>query len=179
MPARRSEWERRVTHATDDTTGDAWKRDRIGAAERGENPLVIARMPSGFAVIGDTQFLPGYCVLLAAPQVAHLSDLPLAARRRYLLDMALLGEAVERACRDDGLRRINYEILGNTDTFVHAHVFPRYEWEPADLLPGPVWGYPRDRWTSPEYAYAEERHGALRGRIAAELSALLVAASGL
>jgi hypothetical protein len=53
-----------------------WRRDRIASAERGENPAVLLRMPSGFAVMGDTQFLPGYCLLLAAPKVAHLTDLP-------------------------------------------------------------------------------------------------------
>lgn len=31
----------------------------IAAALRGENTKVMARMRSGFAVIGDTQFLPG------------------------------------------------------------------------------------------------------------------------
>lgn len=30
-----------------------WRRDRIGSAERGENPMVLARLRSGFAVIGD------------------------------------------------------------------------------------------------------------------------------
>jgi hypothetical protein len=38
--------------------------DRIGAAHRGENPLVMARLRSGFAVVGDTQHLPGYSLLL-------------------------------------------------------------------------------------------------------------------
>ena len=27
--------------------------------------------------------------------------------------MSLIGEAIELACRDDGLRRVNYEVLGN------------------------------------------------------------------
>ncbi len=36
-----------------------WKDDRIGSAHRGENPMVMALMRSGFAVIGDTQHLPG------------------------------------------------------------------------------------------------------------------------
>ena len=73
-----------------------WRNDRIGSAERGVNPMVVARTPSGFVVIGDTQFLPGYCVLLASPKVGQLSDLPLGARGRFLLDMSLLGEAIER-----------------------------------------------------------------------------------
>lgn len=28
--------------------------------------------------------------------------------------------------------RVNYEIFGNLDPFVHAHVFPRYAWESED-----------------------------------------------
>ena len=37
---------------------DSWKNDRIGSSERGENPRVMVKMKSGFAVIGDNQFLP-------------------------------------------------------------------------------------------------------------------------
>ncbi len=155
---------------------DDWKRDRIGAAEAGANPMVIARMESGFAVIGDTQFLPGYCVLLASPQVAHLSDLDLPRRTAFLRDMSLLGEAIERACAGNGLRRVNYEILGDTDTYLHAHVFPRYEWEPADRLSGPVFLYPRERWTDTADQYDEERHGSLRARIGQHLADLTRAA---
>ena len=142
-----------------------WRNDRVGSAERGLNPLVLARLPSGFAVIGDTQFLPGYCVLLASPRVGELSDLPLGERGRFLLDMSLLGEAIERACRPDGLRRVNYEILGNADAYLHAHVFPRYRWEPAERARLPVWLYPRDRWTDAGCRYDDEAHGALRARI--------------
>jgi diadenosine tetraphosphate (Ap4A) HIT family hydrolase len=103
-----------------------WKSDRVGSAEAGINPMVIIKLGSGYAVMGDTQFLPGYCVLLASPQVGQLSGLDLEHRTAFLRDMSLLGEAVELACSQKGLLRVNYEILGNTDTFLHAHVFPRY-----------------------------------------------------
>lgn len=158
---------------------EIWKQDRIGVAERGENPTVIARMTSGYAVMGDTQFLPGYCVLLAAPQVAQLGDLPLAGRRAFLTDMALLGEAITAACTPTP-RRINYEILGNTDPFLHAHLFPRYDTEQPEYGRFPVWLYPRDRWTAPNYQFAEATHGNLKARIAAQLHQLMqqVAAPG-
>jgi hypothetical protein len=59
-----------------------WLDDRIGAAHRGENPLVMARMRSGFAVIGDTQHLPGYSLLLTDdPSVNHLTDLDWERRK--------------------------------------------------------------------------------------------------
>jgi len=144
-----------------------WRADRIGAAQRGENPMVIAAMRSGFAVIGDTQFLPGYCVLLASPRVASLEDLSPADRTVFLEDMGLLGQAVNAACAP---RRINYSIYGNTDAFLHAHVFPRYAWEPAERIPGPVWLYPRENWSDPARAYDETRDGALRARIAEALA---------
>src|SRR5262249_47304033 len=116
-----------------------WRHDRIGAAERGENPTVLCRLRSGFVVIGDTQFLPGYCVLLTSPRASHLTDLPHPQRQQFLLDMSLIGEAQEQVCRTNGLIRANYEIFGNTDTYLHAHIFPRYAWEPSERRSHSVW----------------------------------------
>ncbi|MFB7861058.1 HIT family protein [Streptomyces sp. NPDC056069] len=153
---------------------DDWRTDRIGTALRGENPTVLRRLRSAFAVMGDVQFLPGYTVLLVdEPGVQRLSDLPRPKRLAFLSDMDRLAEAVERACRrlDPAFRRVNIEILGNTDPFLHAHVWPRYTWEPADLVGGPVWTYPRDRWTDDRFALAP-RHDVLREEIGTELDRL-------
>ena len=73
---------------------DSWKNDRIGSAERDENPTVMVKMKSGFAVIGDNQFLPGYCVLLGYPKASSLNELTLAERTQYLIDMTLILEIV-------------------------------------------------------------------------------------
>ena len=140
-------------------TGD-WRTDRVGAALRGENPTVLRRLTSGFAVIGDVQFLPGYSVLLVdEPDVQRLPDLPRVKRLSFLSDMDRLGEAVERACRrlDPAFRRVNLEILGNTDPFLHVHVWPRFEWEPADVVRRPVWLYPRERWSDERFRLGRER----------------------
>jgi diadenosine tetraphosphate (Ap4A) HIT family hydrolase len=157
--------------------GADWRDDRIGSAHRGENPLVMARMRSGFAVIGDTQHLPGYSLLLTDdPSMNHLSDLDWERRKEFLFDLSLLGEAVERACRDNGLRRINYEVLGNSIPVLHGHVHARYEWEPPEKIGGPVWRYPQDERNDPEYAYSDARHGELRAAITAELQGLVALA---
>lgn len=151
-----------------------WRKDRIGSAHRGANPTVLRRLQAGFAVIGDVQFLPGYSVLLADdPAVRRLSDLPRSRRLAFLSDMDRLGEAVERACGrlDQAFRRINLEILGNTDPFLHAHVWPRYDWEPAELLGGPVWLYPRERWTD-DHCTLGPQHDVLRQTITEELDRL-------
>jgi diadenosine tetraphosphate (Ap4A) HIT family hydrolase len=154
--------------------GDEWRMDRIGSALRGENPTVLRRLAAGFAVIGDVQFLPGYSVLLVdEPGVQRLSELPRARRLSFLSDMDCLGEAVERACRgaDSAFRRVNLEILGNTDGYLHAHVWPRYEWEPAELVGMPVWLYPGERWRDGNFALGPQ-HDRLREAIGGELDQL-------
>ncbi|MBD0337720.1 MAG: HIT family hydrolase [Thermoleophilia bacterium] len=153
------------------------RENPIAAALRGENPMVMTRMRTGFAVIGDTQHLPGYSLLLSDRlDVDHLSDLPWPARRDFLLDLSLVGEAVFAVTRKRGARRINYEVLGNSWPHLHGHVHSRYEWEPRDKLGGPVWRYPREQRDAPEHAYDEARHGELRAAITAELKRLVRAA---
>jgi diadenosine tetraphosphate (Ap4A) HIT family hydrolase len=132
---------------------------------------VLARLPASFAVIGDVQWLPGYCVLLADdPAAGRLTDLPKPRRREFLDSMDRLGEAVELACgaADPAFRRINLEILGNTDAFLHAHIWPRYDWEPADRIGHPVWLYPGRNWADPATALGPQ-HDSLRAAIRAEL----------
>jgi diadenosine tetraphosphate (Ap4A) HIT family hydrolase len=120
--------------------------ERVEQARNGTNDKVICRMPSGWAVMGDVQFLPGYCLLLPDPVVASLNDLDADARATYLLDMA----------------RINYEILGNSEPELHCHIFPRYASEPDDKRKMPVWFYD---WKN-ALPYAEDVHGELRKAIA-------------
>jgi diadenosine tetraphosphate (Ap4A) HIT family hydrolase len=150
-----------------------WRSDRIGSALRGENPTVLARLPAGFAVIGDVQWLPGYCVLLSDdPAAERLSDLAPGQRSAFLDSMARLAAAVERACAasDPALRRVNIEILGNADAFLHAHIWPRYAWEPEEVRTRPVWLYPVERWHDPATALGPQ-HDDLRAAITANLSA--------
>lgn len=111
---------------------------RVEQARRGENPTVIRRMRSGWLVLGDVQFLPGYCVLLSDPVVDSLNDLPREQRLVFLDDLALAGDAVLSVT---GAARINYEILCNQEPALHAHVFPRYSHESDELRTRPVWFY--------------------------------------
>jgi diadenosine tetraphosphate (Ap4A) HIT family hydrolase len=114
---------------------------RVEAARAGANPTVISRMPSGWAVLGDVQFLRGYALLLADPAATDLNALDESRRIRFLQDMAILGDALLEVT---GAYRINYEILGNSEAALHAHVFPRYMSEPEDLRKGPAWLYDRE-----------------------------------
>jgi len=119
---------------------------RIEASRRGKNPTVICQVSSGWVVLGDIQFLRGYCLLLADPVVADINELLEAQRRQFLSDMVVVGDALLEVT--DAFR-INYSILGNADPALHAHIYPRYMSEPEDARRGPVYlGYSRETLAS-------------------------------
>jgi diadenosine tetraphosphate (Ap4A) HIT family hydrolase len=50
--------------------------------------------------------------------------------------MSIIGDALLEVT---GADLINYEILGNTDRALHAHIVPRYADEPDDKRRRPIW----------------------------------------
>ncbi len=100
--------------------------ERVDLARKGMTKTVICRMSTGWLVLGDNQNIPGYCVLLADPVVENIHSLNIKERTRFLKDMTIAGEALQKAVN---ARLINYSILGNADSGLHAHIHPRYEWE--------------------------------------------------
>ena len=148
-----------------------YRSDRIGSALAGTNPTVLRRLDAGFAVFGDNQHLPGYCVLLTdTPGVDRFTDLDPARQLVFLEDMAVLGRAVTAVCarRDPAFRRINLEIQGNTDPLLHAHVTPRYDWEPADIVGWPPTLHHWERRVE-ERPGMSEAYADLRADLAAEI----------
>ena len=137
--------------------------DSVAAARAGTNPSVIARLPSGWAVIGDVQFLPGYCLLLGDPVVPSLNDLSCQARAQFLEDMVRIGDAILKST--DSFR-INYEILGNSEPELHAHVIPRYASEPEERRLMPAWFYD---WEN-AVRFSEREHGHIVKAIRAQLA---------
>lgn len=147
-----------------------WKKDRIASALKGENPTVITRMKSGFVVLADPQFLPGYCILLSYPKVFSLNDLSLEQRADFLLDMSLIGDSISEVLKP--VIRINYDILGNTDNYLHAHICPRYDWE-GDIKKNPIWLYPREYWSDEKYQFTIEKCSDLKEKLNLKLQDLM------
>ena len=127
---------------------------------------MIARMRSGYAVMSNTQFLPGYCLLLASPLVPRLNDLVAEDRAQFLEDMATIGDAVIAVT---GAVRANYGIYGNVDPFVHAHIWPRYAEEPDELRLITPMQFPGDIRGAEENLYDPARHDALRDALREKL----------
>jgi diadenosine tetraphosphate (Ap4A) HIT family hydrolase len=147
-----------------------WKNDRIGSCERGENPTLMVKMKSGFAVIGDHQFLPGYCLLLAYPKASSINELSMEARNRYLMDMTLIGDAIIKVCNP---LRINYSTLMNLDHYLHTHIEARYEWEADEYRNRPTYFHPREQRFGKEYEFNEQKYGELKLKITEVLKELI------
>ena len=111
---------------------------RVLACRAGTDPTLVARMPSGWAVMGDPQVLRGYCLLLPDPVVSHLNAMVPEAQSAFLADMARLGQAVVELT---SAIRINYAIFGNVEPALHAHVLPRFADEPEAMRAANPWGY--------------------------------------
>ncbi|MBN2386223.1 MAG: hypothetical protein JXB85_04330 [Anaerolineales bacterium] len=140
-------------------------REGVERARAGTNPAVICRMASGWAVLCDIQYLPGYTVLLPDPVVASINDLDRPQRAAFLSDMASIGDALLEVT--DTLR-VNYAILGNSDPFLHAHIVPRYASEPEAVRRHLPWSYPQSFMDS--RPFDAERDGDLIVRLAEALN---------
>lgn len=136
---------------------------RVQALRRGQDAAAVAKLPSGWVVMGDRQLLAGYCQLIADPVVPHLNALPDRDRQRFLNDAARIGDALLAAT--DALR-VNYLILGNQCPALHAHVIPRYAWEEPAHLTGANALYFQE--SGPKFS--EREHGELKTRLAQLLS---------
>ena len=149
--------------------GSVTPSERLDELESGKNPRLVARMPSGFAVMHEWQHWPGYCLLLASPMAENLNALHGDARSQFLSDMSRLGDAILEAT---GAARINYSIYGNLDPFLHAHIVPRFadESEPYGTMP-PLAVSAAERESAND-RYQAEDHDVLRDRIGDHLRSL-------
>lgn len=113
----------------------------IESARAGTHPGLICRMPSGWAVLCNMQYLRGYSILMPDPLVASINDLSREQRATYLSDMITVGDALLEVA---SAYRINYFLGGNSDPFLHAHIVPRYLSEPEEIRRGGPWSYPKE-----------------------------------
>lgn len=108
--------------------------DRIKLILEKENPYFVCEMETGYVVIGDHQFFPGYTLFLCKKHKQELHELEPDFRKEFLWEMSQVAEAVYLAYRP---QKLNYELLGNSDPHLHWHIFPRYN---NDLeLENPIW----------------------------------------
>jgi diadenosine tetraphosphate (Ap4A) HIT family hydrolase len=133
--------------------------DRCRAAQL---PAAIAKLPSGWVIMGERQVLPGYCLLLPDPVVPHLNALAGDARAQFMFDMALVGDVLLAIT---AAARINYAIYGNVDPALHVHIFPRDSAEPENTRTAQPWALD---WNAAPL-YSDAMHGDFKRRVGMEL----------
>ena len=126
--------------------------ERIGQIERGENPYFVCALSTGYVVLGDHQRFQGYTLFLCKRHVTELYQLPWGFRTRFLQEMSLVAEAVAAVYHPE---QMNYELLGNGDTHLHWHLFPRVSGDTPQ--PGPVWWLPREEMWNDAYRPSREQ----------------------
>lgn len=106
--------------------------NRIQQIKRNENKYFVKELTSGYVVIGDHQYYRGYTLLLSKVHTNELHKLGSKKRNQFLKDMGVASEAVYKAFKP---KKLNYELLGNTDGHMHWHFFPRYSKDPRPGVP--------------------------------------------
>ena len=140
--------------------------DRIQQIKNGTNPYFVKELETGYVVLGDHQHFKGYTLFLCKEHKTELFELEPAFKARFLEEMSLAAEAAHHAF---GAEKMNYELLGNGDTHLHWHLFPRKKGdleEYGNHGKGPVWWYPMEKMyddaNRPTQKELEEMKTALR-----------------
>ena len=147
--------------------------ERIRMIQKATNPYFVQELNTGYVVLGDHQHFRGYTLFLYKQHVTELFHLPRAVKLQFLEKMSLVAQAAAAAF---GAEKMNYELLGNGDTHLHWHLFPRVA---GDLEgygnqgKGPVWWYPAQKMYSDAARPAAAELEQMKARLCAELHRLL------
>ena len=119
--------------------------DRINMIKNDTNKYFVKELETGYVVIGDYQHFFGYSLFLFKEHKSELFQLDDKTKIKFLEEMSLVAEAVSKAF---DCEKMNYELLGNADSHLHWHLFPRITGDIEDYGrngKGPVWWYPMEK----------------------------------
>lgn len=147
--------------------------DRINMIKEGTNPYFVKELETGYDVIGDNQHFKGYSIFLCKEHKTELFQLDYSKKMKFLEEMSVVAEAVSNAF---GADKMNYELLGNGDTHLHWHLFPRRVGDIENYGnkgKGPVWWYPMEKMYSDENRPSEEELEEMKSILLDEIDKLL------
>lgn len=137
------------------------------------NPYFVKELETGYVVIGDTQHFKGYTLFLCKEHKTELFQLDRSQKMKFLEEMSIVAEAVSNAF---GAEKMNYELLGNGDTHLHWHLFPRRSGDIENYGnngKGPVWWYPMEKMYSDENKPTETELSEMKEILLTEIDKLL------
>ncbi len=101
------------------------------------NPFFVIELKTGYVSIGHNQYYRGYSLFLSKIHADELHQLDHEFKKQFLIDMAFLAESIYKSFKP---KKLNYELLGNTQSHLHWHIIPRYKNDPSPKIP--VWNNP-------------------------------------
>lgn len=139
--------------------------DRIDMIKSGTNPYFVKELETGYVVIGDHQYFRGYTLFLCKKHKTELHLLDTRFKNKYLQEMSLVAEAVYNAF---GAEKMNYELLGNGDTHLHWHLFPRRTGDMS--CKGPVWWLPKEEMYDDKNRPTDMELAEMKAKLLSELN---------
>ena len=147
--------------------------NRIKMIQEGTNPYFVKELETGYIVLGDHQHFKGYTLFLCKEHKTELFQLDHSTKMKYLEEMAVVAEAAANAfCA----KKMHYELLGNGDTHLHWHLFPRISGDLENYGNsgrGPVWWYPAEKMYCDSNRPTAAELQRMKARLSEELLRLL------
>ena len=147
--------------------------DRINMIKDGTNPYFVKELETGYVVLGDNQHFKGYAIFLFKEHMTELFQLEYYIKMKFLEEMSIVAEAVSKAF---GAEKMNYELLGNGDSHLHWHLFPRKDGDIENYGnngKGPVWWYSKEKMYSDDNRPSNEELEEMKLRLLKELEELV------
>lgn len=147
--------------------------DRIEMIKQGTNKYFVTELETGYVVLGDNQHFLGYTLFLCKQHATELYNLEHSFMMKYLEEMALVAQAVQNTF---GAKKMNYELLGNGDSHLHWHLFPRNDGDLEEYGvngKGPVWWYPPEKMYSDSNKISDQELERLKNKLLIEINKLL------
>ena len=147
--------------------------DRINMIKNGENPYFVKELKTGYVVIGDHQHFKGYTLFLYKQHKTELFQLDMEERTLFMQEMSVVAQAVSKAF---GADKMNYELLGNGESHLHWHLFPRMFGDLGEYGVngnGPVWWYPKDNFYSDDCRPTPDELEKLKSTLLSELNSII------
>ena len=111
-------------------------------------------------------------MFLCKEHKTELFQLEYNQKLKFLNEMSIVAEAVSKAFHAE---KMNYELLGNGDTHIHWHLFPRVEGDLENYGnkgKGPVWWYPMEKMYSEDNCPTAEELEMMKKKLLKELNEL-------
>ncbi len=117
----------------------------IESIKQGKNRYFVKELETGYVVVGTHQYFKGYSLFLSKQHKTELFHLEPSYKLKFLEEMSIVAEATYKSFPCD---KMNYELLGNGDSHLHWHLFPRRTGDLGEYGHegrGPVWWYPKEK----------------------------------